>query len=166
VRREIAALCAAGAALACLGGCSDDDDGARQAAEGYSLDVERIADDVDRSTTRALETLNRVADDKIDSGRAIEALEADSARVTAQSGRLAKLDPPEPAAATADDLEFQLDSLARSLDSAATDVRVAERGAADLTATGRSSARVALAEQSGVAALSRALRALALESAD
>jgi hypothetical protein len=156
----------AGAALVSLAGCSNDDDGARQAAEDYALEVETISDDANRASDRALVTLNKVTDGSIDPGRAIGILETESRRIDRESTRLADLAPPEPAAQAADDLEFQLDTLALELRSAATDVRVAERGDSDLAATGRSNARVVLVSSSSASALSRSLRALALEATD
>jgi hypothetical protein len=110
--------------------------------------------------------LNKVADESIASGDAIDTLEANSERLTRESDRLEDLTPPEPAAQTADDLAGQLDALARDLSFAAADVRVAEKGDGDLSEAGRSNARVVLASSSSASALSRALRALAVESAD
>jgi hypothetical protein len=166
VNPRLALVSLAGAALVSLAGCSDDDDGARQAAEDYALEVETISDDANRASDRALVTLNKVTDGSIDPGRAIGILETESRRIDRKSTRLADLAPPGPAAQAADDLEFQLDTLALELRSAATDVRVAERGDSDLAATGRSNARVVLVSSSSASALSRSLRALALEATD
>jgi hypothetical protein len=165
--RRLTLVALASAALLCLVGCSDnDDDEATRAAVRYALDVERISDDADRASEQALVTLNKVADESIASGHAIDTLEANSERLTRESDRLEDLTPPEPAAQTADDLAGQLDALARDLSFAATDVRVVEKGDGDLSEAGRSNARVVLASSSSASALSRALRALAVESAD
>jgi hypothetical protein len=166
--RRLTLVALASTALVSLAGCSDDDDedGARRAATQYAIDVERVSDDADRASQQALVTLNKVADDSIASGEAIDALEANSERIARESKALGELMPPEPAAQTADDLAGQLDALARDLSFAATDVRVAEKGEGDLATAGRSNARVVLASSSSASALSRALRALAVESAD
>jgi hypothetical protein len=155
------------AALVWLGGCSDDDDDdARRAAENYALQVERIADDTGRAADRALVTLNRVADDAVDPRRAIGILEDGSVEITKATADLEGLGGTGGVARTADDLDFQLDSTARAFDSAATDLRVAARGDGDLAGAARSNGRVILALASGTSALSRALRELAIESAE
>jgi hypothetical protein len=147
--------------------CSDDeDDDARRAAEDYALEVERIADDAGSATDRALVTLNRVADDAIDPRRAIGILEQGSVQITNATADLEDLGGTDAVARTADDLDFQLDSTARAFDSAATDLRVAARGDGDLAGAARSNGRVILALASGTSALSRALRELAIESAE
>jgi hypothetical protein len=148
--------------LAACGGDGDDD----ERAQTYSLEVERISDDAYEASQDSLVTLNRLADGSTSAPAAIAALERSSKQVTIDSDRLTQLDPPDAGKATADDLGFQFDSLARSLDEAAATTSAASGDAASLRDTGRSFARVVLAYQSGSAALARALRNTVVVAAD
>jgi hypothetical protein len=155
----VTTLVIAAVAAALLAACGDGDDGdAEERAEDYALQVERISDHAYEAAQDGLVTLNELADGSVGAQGAIAELDRSSAAVTADREQLAELVPPEAGRAVADDLAFQFDSLARSLDEAAATASAVSRGSGSLRETGRSFARVVLAYQSGSAALSRALR--------
>jgi hypothetical protein len=156
----VLAAIAAALLVACGGGGDGDDE---ERAQDYALQVERISDHAYEAAQDGLVTLNGLADGSVGAQPAITALESSSNEVTADSDRLEGLTPPESGAAIADDLAFQLDSLARSLDEAAATTSAVSKGGGSLRDTGRSFARVVLAYQSGSAALSRALRTAVVE---
>jgi hypothetical protein len=157
--RPLITLVLAAIAAALLAACGDGDDGDdEERAEDYALQVERISDHAYEAAQDGLVTLNELADGSVGAQAAIGELERSSMGVTEDREQLAKLVPPEAGRAVADDLAFQLDSLARSLDEAAATVSAIRKGSGSLADTGRSFARVVLAYQSGSAALSRALR--------
>ena len=158
----LAAL-AAGSLVAC-GGDDDGDDGER--AQDYAVQVERITDEAYDASQDGLVNLNGLADGSVGPQQGINALRGSSKQVSADRKRLGDLSAPDGGVAIADDLAFQLDSLARSLDEAAATVSATEGDAARLQDTGRSFARVVLAYQSGTAALSRALRTSVITAAE
>ena len=157
----VVAVFAAGSLAACG---DDDDDGDR--AQNYALQVERISDDAYDAAQEGLVNLNKLSDGSAGAQQAIDALDRSSRVVTADRAELAGLAAPVGGAEIADDLAFQFDSLARSLDEAAATIRATGSDAAALQDTGRSFARVVLAYQSGSAALSRALRTSVVSAAE
>jgi hypothetical protein len=163
-QRTLIALALAASAAALLAACGGGDDGdEEERAQDYALQVERISDHAYEVVQDGLVTLNGLADGSVAAQAAITELNGSSSEVTADSDRLEGLTPPESGAAIADDLAFQLDSLARSLDEAAATTSAVSKGGGSLRDTGRSFARVVLAYQSGSAALSRALRTAVVE---
>jgi hypothetical protein len=165
--RPLIALLLVALAPALLAACGDGDDGdEEERAENYALQVERISDHAYEAAQDGLVTLNELADGSVGAQAAITQLARSSAQVTADRERLDDLAPPEAGRAIADDLAFQLDSLARSLDEAAATASAVNRGGGSLEETGRSFARVVLAYQSGSAALSRALRSTVAAAAE
>jgi hypothetical protein len=154
-------------AAAMLAACGNGDDGdAEERAQDYALQVERISDHAYEAAQDGLVTLNELADGSVGAQAAIAELDRSSAAVTADRGQLADLVPPEAGRAVADDLAFQFDSLARSLDEAAATAGAVSKAGGSLRETGRSFARVVLAYQSGSAALSRALRTTVVTTAE
>jgi hypothetical protein len=165
--KALISLAIAGLAAGLLVACGDGDDGDdSEQAKSYALRVERISDDAYEAAQDGLVTLNKLADGSVAPQAAITALDRSSKEVTADSERLSGLAAPEGARQTADDLAFQLDSLARSLGEAAATTSAVSKGAGSLQDTGRTFARVVLAYQSGSAALSRALRTLVVDAAE
>jgi hypothetical protein len=160
------ALISAALAAVLLAACGGGDDGDRdERAQSYALQVERISDHAYEAAQDALVTLNRLADGSVGAQPAIAALDRSSKEVTADGDRLADLTPPESGRAIADDLGFQLDSLARSLHEAAATTSAVNRGNGSLEDTGRTFARVVLAYQSASADLSGALRTVVVVAA-
>jgi hypothetical protein len=165
--KALISVAIAGLAASALAACGDGDDGDdRERAQSYALRVERISDDAYEAAQNGLVTLNKLADGSVAAPAAITALDRSTKEVTADSERLASLAPPEGARQTADDLGFQLDSLAHSLGEASATTSANSKGSGSLQDTGRTFARVVLAYQSGSAALSRALRTLVVASAE
>jgi hypothetical protein len=165
-RSLIALVLAAIAAATLLAACGEDDDDEEERAQDYALEVERISDHVYETAQNSLLILNGLSDGSVGAQAAIAALESSSNEVTGDSDRLETLTPPESGAQIADDLAFQFDSLARSLGEAAATVSAVSKGGGSLPETGRSSARLVLAYQSGSAALSRALRTAVVGAAE
>jgi hypothetical protein len=150
-----------------LAACGNGDDGDdEERAQDYALQVERISDHAYEAAQDGLVTLNELVDGSAGAQAAIAELDRSSAAVTADRERLADLAPPEAGRAVADDLAFQFDSLARSLDEAAATTSAVSKGGGSLRETGRSFARVVLAYQSGSSALSRALRTVVVDAAE
>ena len=159
----------AGAALAAgsLASCGGDDDGHDgDRAQDYAIQVERISDEAYDAAQESLVALNELSDGSVAARAASTTLHRSSEEVTADRAQLEGLSAPEGGAPIADDLAFQLDSLARSLDEAAATVSAAGANGPELQDTGRSFARVVLAYQSGSAALSRALRTSVVSASD
>jgi len=143
-------------------GCSGDDEeteSARKAAGEYSAAVEQISDGLTTEGANALTALNKVIDESIEPRSAIAVLKryADAAK----SAEMRRLKAPASAESTADGLAFSIAALERSIEFTATDIRIARREREDVPAVARSGDRVISAHQSGVRALSLALRALA-----
>jgi hypothetical protein len=163
----VSALVLAAIAAAMLTACGNGDDGDdEERAQDYVLQVERISDHAYEAAQDGLVTLNGLADGSAEAQAAIAELDRSSAAVTADREQLTDLAPPEAGRAAADDLAFQFDSLARSLDEAAATASAVSRGGGSLRETGRSFARVVLAYQSGSAALARALRTTVVTAED
>jgi hypothetical protein len=159
--RTLISLGLAVLAAALFAACGDDDDGEdEERAQEYALQVEHISDHAYEAAQDGLVTLDELADSSVGARAAIAELDRSSAEVTADREQLDDLVPPEAGRAVADDLAFQFDSLARSLDEAAATASAVSKGGGSLRETGRSFARVVLAYQSGSAALSRALRSV------
>jgi hypothetical protein len=154
----------AAAVLAACGGGGDGDEEER--AQNYAVQVERISDHAYDTAQDSLVTLNELSDGSVGAQAAIADLDRSSKEITADSDRLAHTAPPEAGKEVADDLAFQLDSLARSLGEAAATTSSVSKGGGSLDETGRSFARVVLAYQSGSAALSRALRSIVVVAAE
>jgi len=127
-------------------------------------EVERITDEVDAGGGRALAALNRLADGKADPGEVAALLDRLAGRAEAATAELEGLTPPEAAELSAADLAFAAGDVALHRRTAATDVRAIERGISTAASVGRTQARILLAYQSGFSALSRAVRALAVEA--
>jgi hypothetical protein len=161
---SLASSALAACVLAACGGGDDGDDEKR--AQAYALQVERISDNAYETAQGSLVTLNRLTDGSVGAQAAIARLDHSSEVITADRERLDDLDPPEAGKQVADDLAFQLDSLARSLDEAAATTSAVSKGGGSLRDTGRSFGRVVLAYQSGSAALSRALRNVVVVAAE
>jgi hypothetical protein len=162
VSLTVAAIAAA--MLAACGGGEEGDDEER--AQNYALQVERISDHAYETAQDSLVTLNKLSDCSVRARAAIADLDRSSQEITTDRDQLAHLAPPEAGKGVADDLGFQLDSLARSLGEAAATVSAFRKGGGSLRDTGRSFARVVLAYQSGSAALSRALRSVVIVAAE
>ena len=163
--RALISLVIAGVAAGSLAACGDDDGDDDERGQTYAIHVERVSDDAYEAAQDGLVTLNKLADGSVAAQTAITTLDHSSNEVTADSEQLRDLAPPEGAHQTADDLAFQLDSLARSLGEAAATTSAVSKGGGSLRDTGRAFARVVLAYQSGSAALSRALRTLVVTAA-
>jgi hypothetical protein len=163
-RRPLTVLAIALAAAG-LAACDDDEAKAPEGGEDYALEVERITDSVSEDVGASLTTLNRLADGGIDAERAAPRLDEASRATHDAAARLAELSPPEAASGPASDLGGSLSDLARAFDSAAIDARATERGFSTPADVGRAQAQVVLAYSSGVGALSRAVRALAVAPA-
>ena len=128
--------------------------------------MERISDDVYREGSTALITLNRLADGSLAARPGASQLDRLAGRLKIAVTRLRRLRPPEPARASDYDLECAVASYSLDLRFAATDVRVAAREQADLGTIARGQARTVRVHQSGVSALSRALRRLAFQPSE
>ena len=146
-------------------GCDDDEPALPEGGEDYALEVEEITDAASEEVEVALRTLNRLVNGGVDAPEAAKRLDEASAATQDLASRLADLSPPEAASGSAADLGGTLTDLARALDSAAIDARTIERGISTPAQVGRTHAQVVLAYGSGVGALSRAVRALAVAPA-
>jgi hypothetical protein len=165
--RRLILLNLAAIAAAMLAACGGGEDGAdEERAQNYALQVERISDHAYETSQDSLVTLNELSDGSVGAQAAIADLDRSSEEITADRDRLANLAPPEAGKEVADDLAFQLDSLARSLGEAAATASAVTKGGGSLHETGRSFARVVLAYQSASAALSRALRSVVVVAAE
>ena len=165
--RSLISLTFAAIAAALLAACGGGEDGdEEERAQNYALQVERISDHAYETAQGSLVMLNRLSDGSVGAHAAIVELDRSSGEITADRERLADLAPPEAGKQVADDLAFQLDSLALSLDAAAATASAVSKGGGSLHETGRSFARVVLAYQSGSAALSRALRSVVVVAAE
>jgi len=145
-------------------GCSGDDEeteSARKAASELSAAVEQISDGLTTEGANALTALNKVIDESIEPRGAIAVLKCYSDAAKSAEMRLGRLKAPASAESTADGLAFLIAALERSIEFTATDIRIARREREDIPAVARSGDRVISAPQSGVRALSLALRALA-----
>jgi hypothetical protein len=156
-------------ALACLclalgaGGCLGGDDETTSPGERYAVRVERISDDVDRDGERALAALNRFAEGRAEATEVAALLDRLARDAAASQNELDRLSPPAAAESSDDDLVVAARDIALYREIAATDVRATERGISTAREVGRSQARLLLAYQVGFSALSRAVRALAIE---
>lgn len=151
-----------------IAGCGGDDEltAEQRAAQEYVLAVERVIDAVHEDGTRAVTTLNRLASEKLDPADGAATLDEIAKSVRAGAAELDELTPPEPASAPGGDLAGRTDDLAFDLESAAGEIRAADRGILSLGDTARSDAELILGKSSSLLSLSLAVRALALESVD
>ena len=133
----------------------------RKAAGEYSAAVEQISDGLTTEGANALTALNKVIDESIEPRSAIAVLKRYADAAKSAEMRLGRLKAPASAESTADGLAFSIAALERSIEFTATDIRIARREREDVPAVARSGDRVISAHQSGVRALSLALRALA-----
>jgi hypothetical protein len=167
VARSLISFTFAAVAAAALGACGGGEDGDdEERAQNYALQVERISDHAYETAQGSLVTLNRLSDGSVGAHAATAELGRSSGEIIAERDRLADLAPPEAGKQVAEDLAFQLASLALSLDEAAATASAVSKGGGSLRDTGRSFARVVLAYQSGSAALSRALRSVVIVAAE
>jgi len=121
----------------------------------------QISDGLTTEGANALTALNKVIDESIEPRGAIAVLKRYADAAKSAEMRLGRLKAPASAESTADGLAFLIAALERSIEFTATDIRIARREREDVAAVARSGDRVISAHQSGVRALSLALRALA-----
>jgi hypothetical protein len=148
------------AAVALLGCSGDDGEGASE-GEGdnaYQLAVEEVTDQVGATVETAQVTLNEVRDGA-DADAAAATLDDLSATIAEAGERLSALEAPEGADAVASDLEAAIGDLSLSMAQVATDLR----GPADPHDVTISGGRLLRTSDTGIGALSRALRTLADE---